>query len=274
MGQKFKFRQFISSIMDNSLYTSFSRVINTCNLLKNPIPLLMDYMGLKKRGIYILESKYGEKYKLRYATSDRFIFCENLISSAYFNMGQQIKPGDIIIDIGANFGIFSIKASQYNPKKIYAIEPSSDNYEILRENLYLNRLSNVLTYKIAIGSYDGITKLYTHPTKNAFHSICEEVEGRSPTRYELVSVKTLDTFFKENNIQYCNYLKMDCEGAEHDILNNSHVDIFRRIEQITMEIHEVDGRFIEDVIDQLINFGYEIISQKWRVVYAKRKKSC
>jgi len=52
-------------------------------------------------------------------------------------MGQQIKPGDIIIDIGANFGIFSIKANKYNPKKIYAIEPSSDNYEILRENLYL-----------------------------------------------------------------------------------------------------------------------------------------
>jgi len=50
--------------------------------------------------------------------------------------------------------------------------------------------------------------------QKTLHPICEEVEGRSPTRYELVSVKTLDTFFKENNIQYCNYLKMESSLCE------------------------------------------------------------
>lgn len=250
---------------------AFKTIIRASRLLKNPFQFILDYCGLYNGKLYNIETKTNHKYQIRGGTSDRFIFCENYIFNHYFTMGQYISQGDTVVDIGANIGCFAIQAGYYNPKVIYAIEPSPDNYNMLKKNISLNNPNNISTHEMAIGPHNGTIKLYKHQIKGAFHSIYANVDGRSQTEYWSVKVKTLEEFFNEHNIETCDYLKMDCEGAEHDILASTNMDLFKRIDRIALEVHNIDGNFIEAIIEKLTKLGYKVVDQKECVLYARRR---
>ena len=85
-----------------------------------------------------------------------------------------------------------------------------------------------------------------------------------------VDVITLEDIFVMNRIQKCDFLKMDCEGAEYGIIFNTSPKYLRRIRKISLEHHPVDGYTKEDLINVLEGSGFIVLKSNLKSIYAKR----
>jgi FkbM family methyltransferase len=141
---------------------------------------------------------------------------------------------DIIIDVGAHIGTFSLIAAPIVVKgKVFAIEASKESYDFLRMNIEANNFTNVYAYHLALADRKGTTRLYHSPDGNWGHTISEEVS----LEFEKVSSNTLANFMSENNIVKCDFLKMNCEGAEFDIILNAKMETLQKIRTILIKYH-------------------------------------
>src|SRR6202011_1753534 len=76
-----------------------------------------------------------------------------------------IKPGDVVVDCGANHGFSTVLFAKWAgvPGKVYAFEPSSHNMAILKENLRLNAITNVICHQVAVGAASGTVSISSPP---------------------------------------------------------------------------------------------------------------
>ncbi len=90
-----------------------------------------------------------------------------------------------------------------------------------------------------------------------------------------VSCVTLQDIFNDNHIEKCDFLKMDCEGAEYEILYSCPADILERISRIAMEVHQGKGENenIEALICFLKQHGFSTRCRKRRLLWAYRRQS-
>ncbi len=133
------------------------------------------------------------------------------------------------IDIGANHGVATLILAKQNPRsKVYAFEPDPEIFEKLVANVAANNLTNVVAKCMAVS--DDSTKvldLIKHPQFSGGNTTCSEpavfqyffrTEKATVIKVPCVS---LDDIINQHNITNIKLLKIDCEGAEYDILYNS-----------------------------------------------------
>ncbi len=182
-----------------------------------------------------------------------------------------------IFDLGANVGVFSYYASQY-AKKIYAIEPSKEHLEVLNKTIEFNNLQGIVTpYNFALSIKDDKGKL-SHYSNTTMYSLYENLAtgnntGLQKTGEEDVSLKRLDTFFREENIEHIDFMKMDVEGVEYEILgSDSFSKVAPKIDEIVIEVHSYSGRNPNQIVDSLKLNGYEVsqIPNDALLLHAKR----
>jgi len=164
----------------------------------------------------------------------------NLFNNIYF------KADDIVIDIGAHVGIVSIYLAKAHPHiKIYALEPHPYNFNNLIKNIEINKVKNIIPIQLGVSKdgrdltlVDTVTWMSTAPS--AFR--------RATINDGVVNIKTitLDKFMKDYSIVHCKLLKMDCEGAEHEVLDTN-PDILDKTDYFLLEIH---------MMNPLKNLGY------------------
>jgi len=172
------------------------------------------------------------------------------------------KEGDVVIDVGANYGFYSLVCSRLIGKEgsIIAFEPETRNYEVLLANLRLNDISNVKTFRMALGDFDGETRLYLndHP---GMHSM---IFQRS-RRFQTAQMKKLDTILKELEIGKIDLIKLDAEGAELKILQGAlkTILLYRPTLTIAAYHYPKESEDIEEFLK--INAGfYRIVKTKGR----------
>lgn len=126
-----------------------------------------------------------------------------------------------IVDVGAYIGTFALYAAQKYPyATIYAFEPEPSNYQMLVKNIGANHFSNIIPIPMAIDAVAGEQTLYVRGAGYGTNSLHQA----SGTPIE-VSVTTLRDFFSERNIVQCDFLKLDCEGCELDILKDLPLEV-------------------------------------------------
>ena len=134
---------------------------------------------------------------------------------------EQIKEGDIVIDVGANIGYYTLIFAQLVGKKgkVFAFEPEPKNFEILRKNIEINNYDNVIAEQKIISDKCGKMKLYVSDSDIVGHRI--QQMGNSKKFVEVESV-TLDEYMKKLNLEEkINFIKIDVEGAEPKVLEGS-----------------------------------------------------
>jgi len=152
------------------------------------------------------------------------------------------KKGKIAFDVGANVGGFCMHAHK-NFDKIYAFEPLIENYNVAEQVLKNLKIKNVDLFNTAIFSESGKTmKIYGN--SNGDSQISGDVtlvsdgvntiQSDSGQSCETISLKDAMISLGINTIDY---LKLDCEGSEYEILENFHD--YDRVGMICMEIHGV-----------------------------------
>ena len=175
-----------------------------------------------------------------------------------------LKPGMVVIDVGANIGYFTLLAARrVSPKgKVVALEPFPESYELLEKNVRVNECSNVIAVKLAAGARSGSHTLYVHERRN-WNTLAKR-EG--PIVGELsVQVESLDALLaREDRVDV---IRMDVEGAEYDVLLGARKTLLRHAPLLVMEVHpsllgEVRYRGLRDL---LLEAGYEwwMAWQRW-----------
>lgn len=142
-----------------------------------------------------------------------------------------------VIDVGANIGSAALLAASRGAK-VYAVEPIKSNFEVLESSVKLNEFGkNVKLYNKGIGE-PGEAKMYTDDKRPDWSGLYADMNGLDPEKFEMVELITLKSIFDENKIEYCDYLKMDAEGAEYTIIDELEAGLHEKIGVIGCEIHD------------------------------------
>ena len=134
---------------------------------------------------------------------------------------KEIKPGDVILDIGANSGYYTLIAAKMvgEKGKVFAFEPDPNNFSLLSKNVKINNYNNVIIVKEAVSDKNGQCRLYLY--EEDVHNKINDSSDKFSKRYDdenkrkFIEIKTnrLDDYFKGYDREI-NFIKMDIEGSE------------------------------------------------------------
>jgi len=171
----------------------------------------------------------------------------------YTRRPLRVRQPRIVVDIGANIGSFALyAATRWPTASIHAFEPAPDNIERLRQNVALSRTPGVVCHSSAVGATSGTTTLYLKADPG-WHSIWDHGAETSIT----VATTSLGDIAGELNGEPIDLLKLDCEGAEYEILEGRESLLRDRVHQIAMEYHEVGGHSVQELTSLLGRAGFQ-----------------
>ena len=165
-------------------------------------------------------------------------FKEIFMTECYCCKERQLPTTDnpVVIDVGANAGYFTLYAlSRLSKAQIFSYEPIPANFNQLKRNLDLNHNQFTHYFQMAVAGQPGMLTLSYDPRDQFTTSATVNVQPDGATIN--VHCTSLAEIFKENHLDRCDLLKMDCEGAEFDILYNCPQEILTRIHSVAMEVH-------------------------------------
>jgi len=203
------------------------------------IPGLMEFLKYKLMGKVELMEITNEIVKhpfwLRIPSSDMYTYAAIILNQDYkFNIG---KYPSVIVDGGANIGLASIYfANQYPEAKIIAIEPEVGNFQLLKQNI--SPYPNIVPLQAALWFKDGKVNLEVgNGSEDGFMTGEIQSETNNTQKLHEVDAITIDSLISLYGLEKIDILKIDIEGAEKEVFNNSQTWI-EKVDSIIVELHE------------------------------------
>ena len=203
----------------------------------------------------------------------------------YVRPGFELRPSDTVVDIGGNIGVFVLWAAPQVPQGwIVSVEPNPVSLGCLKLNIQRNGLGNVTAMQAAAGSDGGTMELIYHPgwemiAYNAKVSapwfykqggparlvrwiiagLTNRRTPKEPARRIVARLMSLERIMDDHGIEVVNYLKLDCEGSEFEVLRNVSGACWSRIERAAIEYHEFGSdRRVAELVTILEGNGFEV----------------
>jgi FkbM family methyltransferase len=194
------------------------------------------------------------------------VFYEVFIENSY-EKHNKIKPGDIVFDVGANIGMFSIKAANSVGLngKVIAIEPEPQNIRVLMENV--KPFKNIEIIPKAAGSSIGEIDL-SIGIHSGSHTVNNNNFSTSASNKISVPLETLDKIAKDQNIDEINFIKIDVEGYELEVLKGA-VNILKNIKFFSIAAYHREEDNIR-IAEFLTKHNFKVINDKHEI-YAWNK---
>jgi FkbM family methyltransferase len=183
----------------------------------------------------LLNFKY-DKYNVIYPKTYFQFLKEVFVLDVYRT--SLIRKNDIVLDLGAGTGDFCIIASKKAEANgtVIALEPDSDNYELLKYNIQRNKCQNVIPINIGVGKEDDQEKEIIAPFDK-------------PSRGK---ISTLETILEKIGMsKRIDFIKMDIEGSEVEVIAKS-INIIKQADVVSLEFHGTRRRIDE----LLLNHGF------------------
>jgi len=227
----------------------FTRLIQNVKSRKHR-PFYIDEQGLW------FKTKYG--FFIHSNLKDRILELD--INAAWEEMESSfildnLKDGDVFVDVGANIGYFSMLAARQKAGKVLAIEPTPKTYDMLNINIKYNMFTDVVeTFNFALGSEIHTAKLVPSlGPKSHMEYKTDNIHSHLSTID--VKVTTLDNLIKDNKeITRVDFIKVDIEGAEYNFLLGARktIEVFKPM--ILMEIEEQRLTKYNATAEKIFNF--------------------
>ena len=221
-------KSLLKQIRDNPIILSILVIIlKTCRWL-GFFKSKKVYQHVPYRGIFTVPAnQYGIIFKMEAHGSqlENAIFWEGLSGYESETMDTFIrfaKTSNVVFDIGANTGLFSLVAAAAGAKQVFAFEPVPRIFSILCKNVTINSMSTIRCQQLAVGNADSQAILfdpggaipYSASLSQTFSSRCF---GNNLTEISVFTV-TVDSFVKNKKINNINLIKLDVEGYEEEVL--------------------------------------------------------
>jgi len=162
-----------------------------------------------------------------------------------YSLGEvRIRPGDVVLDCGANIGVYTRRALKQRAGLVVAIEPAPENIECLRRNFSAEiSAGKVIVYPKGVWDRDDVLTLHVDPHNSAADSFLIEREGSHAE--EKVPLTTIDKLVAELNLQRVDFIKMDIEGAEVKALRGGKVTIARYHPRMALSAYHAPDHPVE-----------------------------
>jgi FkbM family methyltransferase len=181
---------------------------------------------------------------------------------------RHLRPGEVFYDIGANMGFFSLIAGKHvGPTGcVCSFEPVAENAASVRENSRLNGLQNVRLFEAAVGRNSGTAELLLTEWDGGGSLSTSAVKPSAPVSRRNVRVVALDDFIPAENLPRPDFVKIDVEGVELEVMQGMSKTI---AESKPVLLYEVDDgkkqsfeRRWKELDDYVAAFGYHITHLK------------
>jgi len=204
-----------------------------CRLLKNWPLYLFNYLSRSKKPARYC---FRDGYSLIDGTGTLAGTIAVVFIRREYGLLQKFRT---IVDIGANMGSFAVYAAQNCPDAtIFCYEPQQENFEFLTRNILANSLEyRVSAFKCAVASTSEQRKIGI--AESPTHSLLSSTVG---TATQTVRCTTLNEIIVSQKLKGIDFLKINCEGAEYEILESCSRADFDRILNIRLEYHNLDGK--------------------------------
>ncbi|KUN02866.1 methyltransferase [Streptomyces yokosukanensis] len=236
-----------------------------------------------------------------------FLHREIFTDNAYFRHGITLPAGAVVVDVGANIGMFTLCAARRSPgARIIAVEPVDELADAIALNAELHEV-DATVLRTALGRAEGEAEFTFYPHNSVmsgrFADRAEDLEvlkgylltgenaqrgehldrlaaDRMTARTRRVPVTTLGAVVRRHGLDRIDLLKIDVEKAEAEVLDGIDDDLWPRIDRIVMEVHDVDGR-LAAVLADLRAHGFDVaVEQDARLaltpchtLYARRPRT-
>jgi len=229
----------INKILEKIKLFFFSRAFN-----KKPISTFINIVLF----FFLILIKKQKKFSIRFGKNKFYLIIKNFnegfgtrglfIFRQYYEplleFGHNfLKDGDTILDIGANYGVYSLAFSSIGQNtKIIAVEPFNFYKNIIIENAKMNKFKNIIFINKVVSNHNGFCNLdYSRSYTTA--SIIKKFKLKK--KIKKVKSITIDNLIKKLNIKKLNFIKMDIEGAELLALKGAKKTIKKFLPTIAME---------------------------------------
>jgi FkbM family methyltransferase len=174
---------------------------------------------------------------------------------------KSVRHGEIILDIGANIGYYSLLASKRigNQGKVYAFEAAPETFRKLSANIQRNAMTNVVAINLAITNFRGTIDLHIADTRNTgMSSIAAFADESGET--VTVPCDTLDNIANDHSLDRVDRIKIDVEGAEMMVLKGMENTLRKYTPVIHIEL--IDSRLkdagssLAELWSYLLSLGY------------------
>ena len=185
---------------------------------------------------------------------------QNLVNGEYEEHVIKIfkpKQEEIVVDVGAHLGMYSLEVAK-QVQKVIAIEANNEIFELLKKNIQKNELSNILPINIAVFDSVGSRFLNVFGDKTGMGSIVLDSEDN--TKKIQVKTDTLDNILKEIKIQKIDWIKIDVEGAEIEVLKGAKKTISSNKDHLKLiiETHNDKNKIkVEEMLKQDFSLNFK-----------------
>jgi FkbM family methyltransferase len=219
-----------------------------------------------------------------------FFYRDIFEKQIYIRHGVELKDGDCVFDVGANVGFFTLFAHRRARNvRVYAFEPAPPLFEDLSDNVATHGV-NALLFNCGISDRSRTASFTFYPNSSGMSSFyADEREEREALRaimrnqlqqgvagmeeimrhaddllderlktltYEC-RLRTLSEIIREERVGVVDFLKVDVQKSELDVLRGIADDDWPKFRQIVIEVHDVDGR-LDEIRRMLEARGYAV----------------
>lgn len=243
---------------NNILATLIKIIWWKCNQIFFKLPVIAQVSKTKRLicypdssyGSFVIYAKYPEYHELKF-------------------LEHYLRSDDVVFDVGSHIGHYIVLASEVVEKgSLVAFEPTPKNYHRILENVALNAIQNSKVEQMAVGSKNG-TAQFLLENESEVNRLSDNSESGTKAN---VKITTLDSYCGKKKIKLINFLKIDTEGAEADVLLGAQKLIFsQKIPVILFELNPKVEQYKEkkksifSILNQA-NYHYFILnnSGKWK----------
>ncbi len=138
---------------------------------------------------------------------------------------ETFQPGEVMVDVGANVGMYTIWAAATRQARVYAFEPEAQNYALLNRNIRINKLADrVIAYCLGLSDTAGLSQLHMADMRvgGSCHSVGEPLDFKlEPLNSAFVqgcAAAVLDDLIWGGSIPMPAHIKIDVDGFEHKVI--------------------------------------------------------
>ena len=183
------------------------------------------------------------------------VFNEIIGHKVYHNDFVNVEENDVVIDIGFNYGLFSMVSLKNNPSKIIAFEPNPklvSNYQ-----KFFNH-EKIELHQKAVSNKAGIVT-FNENNDPGMSTLLIDINTHNINATYEVELINFYQFIQKNNINQIDYLKVDCEGGEYDIFDSIPNEyLTNQVKKIALEFHhKFEDKKVQKLYNKIISCGFE-----------------